>query len=184
MMSIAITFQHLVPEDAGLLGQIDRSERVSHVYSVRDGELRAEAAPHEIPGWTTERIDDPSFHVDFRAERLRSRIADGWTAIGAFDQGTLVAYCLLRPALTETTAQVAELFVSRSHRRSGIGTQLMQRMGDEAREARASKLYVSAVPTDSTVNFYLNQGFRLNLDPHPELLALEPEDIHMIKDLT
>jgi hypothetical protein len=30
----------------------------------------------------------------------------------------------------------------------------------------------------------MSQGFRPNPDPHPELLALEPDDIHMIKDLT
>lgn len=183
-MANTVTFRRLLPDDAALLGQIDRSEIVSHMYVVHSGELRTEAAPHEIPGWSTERIDDyPNFNVEFRSERLRSRLADGWIAIGAFDQGALVAYCELRPALTETTAQVAELFVSRSHRRTGIGTGLMQCMGHEARQAGASHLYVSAIPTDSAVNFYLSQGFRLNPEPHPELLALEPKDIHMIKDL-
>jgi len=184
-MSSAITFRRLLADDAGLLGQIDRSETVSRVYSVSGGELHSEAAPHEIPGWSTERSDDhPGFNVDFRTERLRSRLADGWIAIGAFDQGALVAYCELRPALTRSTAQVAELFVSKSHRRTVLGAGLMQRMGREARQARARHLYVSAVPTDSAVNFYLSQGFRLNPEPHPELLALEPDDIHMIKDLT
>ena len=184
-MRSAITFRPLLPEDVALLGQIDRSETVSRVYSVHNGELRSEVAPHEIPAWSTEFIaDHPGFNLDFRAERLRSRLADGWIAIGAFDQGVLVGYCALRLGLTDTTAQVAELFVSRSHRRAGIGAQLMQRMGDEARRSGASHLYVSAVPTESAVNFYLGQGFRLNPAPHPELLALEPDDIHMTKDLT
>jgi GNAT superfamily N-acetyltransferase len=183
MMS-AVTFRSLLPEDVGLLGQIDRSETVSGVYSVQGGELRLEAAPHEIPAWSTELMaDNPGFHLDFRAQRLRGRLAEGWSGTGAFDQGVLVGYCLLRLGFTETTAQVAELFVSRSHRRTGIGAQLMQRMGDEARRVGASHLYVSAVPTEGAVNFYRNQGFRLNPQPHPELLALEPDDIHMIKVL-
>jgi GNAT superfamily N-acetyltransferase len=185
MMSSAITFRRLLPDDARLLGEIDRSETVSRRYSVQNGELRSEPAPHEIPAWSAELIDDhPGFNLDFRAKRLRSRLADGWVAIGAFDQGELVGYCELRLGLTDTTAQVAELFVSKSHRRTGIGTELMQRMGDEARRSGASHLYVSAVPTESAVNFYLGQGFHLNPEPHPELLALEPEDIHLIKDLT
>jgi GNAT superfamily N-acetyltransferase len=183
MMS-AITFRPLLPHNAGLLGQIDRSETVSRVYSVHGGKLRSEAAPHEIPAWSTEFIaDNPTFHLDFRAERLRSRLADGWIGTGAFNEGALVGYCVLRLGLTDTTAPVAELFVSRSHRRAGIGAQLMRRMGDEARRSGASHLYVSAVPTESAVNFYLSQGFRLTPDPHPELLALEPDDIHMIKEL-
>jgi GNAT superfamily N-acetyltransferase len=183
MMS-AITFRRLLPDDAALLGQIDRSETVSRVYSVHNGQLRSRAAPHEIPAWSTDFIaDNPTFHLDFRAERLRSRLADGWIGTGAFDHGALVGCCVLRLGLTETTAQVAELFVSRSHRRAGIGAQLMQLMGDDARRSGARHLYVSAVPTEGAVNFYLSQGFRLNPEPHPELLSLEPDDIHMITDL-
>lgn len=94
-----------------------------------------------------------------------------------------MAYCELRPALTETIANVAELFVTRSHRRTGIATELMRRMGDAAQRSGARQLYVSAVPTESAVSFYLNRGFRPAPEPNPELLALEPDDIHMIKDL-
>jgi GNAT superfamily N-acetyltransferase len=184
-MTEGLTFRRLTPDDAGSLAQIDRSEAVSHVYSIHGGELRAEAAPHDIPGWSSELIEDnPTFHLDYRIERLRSGMADGWITIGAFDAGALVGYSALRPKLTETTAQVAEFFVTRSHRRSGLGTSLMQRTVDEARQAGASHLYVSAIPTNSAINFYMSQGFRPNPDPHPELLALEPDDIHMIKDLT
>jgi GNAT superfamily N-acetyltransferase len=186
-MAVTLTFRRLQPVDAELLGQIDRSETVSRIYSIHRGELRAEAAPHEIPNWSAERRDSddayPNFNLGFRAERLRSRLAEGWIAIGAFDRRLLVAYCELRPLLTDTTAQVAELFVTRSYRRTGIGAGLMRRMGEEARNLGARQLYVSAVPTESAVNFYLGQGFHLNPEPHPQLLALEPEDIHMIKDL-
>jgi len=34
------------------------------------------------------------------------------------------------------------------------------------------------------VGFYLRQGFVPTEHPHPELFALEPEDIHMICQLT
>ena len=183
-MAATITFRRLSPPDADLIGQIDRSETVSRLYSAHGGELRLEAIHQEIPRWTNERNDaHPGFNIGFRADRLRSRLADGWIAIGAFDRGVLVAYCELRPALTDTIAQVAELFVTRSHRRAGIGADLMRRMGDSARRSGARQLYVSAVPTEGAVNFYLSQGFRLAPEPHPELLALEPDDIHMIKDL-
>jgi predicted N-acetyltransferase YhbS len=184
-MTTGLIFRSLTSHDAGLLGQIDRSETVSHVYYIHGGELRAEAAPHEIPAWSREHLDDnPTYHLAFRIERLRSGMADGWIAIGAFDGGALVGYIALRPRLTETTAQLAELFVSREHRRSGIGRKLMRILCDEARRTGASQLHVSAIPTDSAINFYLSQGFQPNPEPHPVLLALEPDDIHMIKDLT
>jgi hypothetical protein len=39
---------------------------------------------------------------------------------------------------------------------------------------------VSSIPTKNSVDFYRSQGFALTPEPHPELFALEPEDIHMV----
>jgi GNAT superfamily N-acetyltransferase len=184
-MTTGLTFRLLSSTDAPLLGQIDRSETVTRLYSIHDGELRSRVVNEEVPRWSTEPDDaHPDFNLDLRIERLSARLAEGQLGIGAFDQDTLVAYCVLRPQLTDTMAQVAELFVSRNHRRTGIGAELMRRMAQLARGSGARLLYVSAAPTESAVNFYLSQGFRVTPDPHPELLAFEPDDIHMIKDLT
>jgi GNAT superfamily N-acetyltransferase len=184
-MTTGLTFRLLSPADAALLGLIDRSETVTRLYSIRHGELRSRVVNEEVPRWSTEPDDShPGFNLDLRVERLRSRLLEGQLGIGAFNRGILVAYCVLRLALTDNMAQVAELFVSRSHRRTGIAAELMRRMAGVARRSGAGRLYVSAAPTESAVNFYLSQGFRVTPDPHSELLALEPEDIHMIKDLT
>ena len=45
------------------------------------------------------------------------------------------------------------------------------------------RLYVSATESKSAVGFYLSQGFVPTQDAHPDLYALEPDDIHMIKIL-
>ena len=42
---------------------------------------------------------------------------------------------------------------------------------------------VNPAPTESAVGFYLRQGFRPTAEPDPELPALEPEDIHMVRQL-
>ena len=55
----------------------------------------------------------------------------------------------------------------------------MARSMAAARELGAAFLYVSAAPTRHTVEFYLRCGARLAEDPDPELLALEPHDIHL-----
>lgn len=52
-----------------------------------------------------------------------------------------------------------------------------------AHEDGATHLYVSATPTGSAVGFYTSKGFAPTDTPHPDLLAEEPEDIHMILDL-
>jgi hypothetical protein len=41
-------------------------------------------------------------------------------------------------------------------------------------------LYISATPTRNTVDAYLHLGAMLADPPDPYLLALEPDDIHLI----
>lgn len=80
-------------------------------------------------------------------------------------------------------AQSALLHVSREQRRNGIASLIATRIEEAAIRAGAHKLYVSATPTRSAVSFYRSRGFKLSDDPIPELLELEPEDIHMVKEL-
>jgi hypothetical protein len=47
----------------------------------------------------------------------------------------------------------------------------------------ARRLYISATPSENTVNFYLRQGCVLARQIDPELFELEPEDIHLEYDL-
>jgi N-acetylglutamate synthase-like GNAT family acetyltransferase len=59
----------------------------------------------------------------------------------------------------------------------------MRRLLALARELGAIRVYVSATPSQSAVEFYRGLGFELVSEPLPELYALEPEDIHMILEL-
>ena len=49
-----------------------------------------------------------------------------------------------------------------------------------ARDGGARTLYVSATPSESAVGCYRRLGFEPTADPIPELLELEPEDVHMV----
>lgn len=108
---------------------------------------------------------------------------EGVKAWGAFDGERLVGIAVYRPHLTEDMAQLAALFVSREYRRQGIAAQLTRRAEEQTRSDGYAALYVSATPSESAVNFYRAQGFVPTQQANPELYALEPEDIHMIKPL-
>jgi hypothetical protein len=58
--------------------------------------------------------------------------------------------------------------------------QLFEAAVSLAREAGANALYVSATPTENTVDFYLGRGCVLALEPDASLLAAEPHDIHLL----
>jgi hypothetical protein len=67
--------------------------------------------------------------------------------------------------------QLAYLYVSRAYRGRGVGRQLFDAAVSFALDAGVNALYVSATPTENTVDFYLNRGCVLAPEPDPRLLG-------------
>jgi ribosomal protein S18 acetylase RimI-like enzyme len=177
-----IEIQHLPPEAIYRLGEIDRTEQVTSGYTYANGELKAETVEWNVPNWHKE--DRSGGHSIPALMRGFKPIMDaGGVLVGALDGDKLAGIALLRYKLTDTLAQLAGLFVSHDYRRQGIACRLTAEVIRLAREDGAKGLYVSATPSESAVGFYLSQGFRPTNQPHPELLALEPKDIHMVLPL-
>jgi GNAT superfamily N-acetyltransferase len=75
--------------------------------------------------------------------------------------------------------QLLYLYVSRSVRGQGVGTALLAEAVEAARILGANALYISATPTENTVNFYFHRGASLIAEPDPDLFAAEPDDVHL-----
>jgi ribosomal protein S18 acetylase RimI-like enzyme len=166
--------------DIGRIAEIDRSEQVTRGYCYRSGKLEVEAVDWRVPRWFA---DGAEHSVQANVESLTPILKQGGTLFGAFDGGLLVGVMVYRPHLTQDMAQLAFLHVSNGYRRQGIATRLTGECIRRARADGAEQLYVSATPSESAVGFYQSQGFELVDKPHPELYALEPEDIHMFMKL-
>jgi ribosomal protein S18 acetylase RimI-like enzyme len=170
-------------EDAGRIGEIDRSEQVTLGYAVRNGKLRAEAVDWHVPPWDANGHGPHS--VGRLVEGVRRVLDGGGVAFGAFDGEPLVGCAAVRLCLTPGRAQLTALWVSRGCRRQGIASRFLDEVVRVAKESGASELYVSATPSESAVGFYTSRGFGL---APPEkvnagLLAEEPEDIQMTRPL-
>jgi hypothetical protein len=59
------------------------------------------------------------------------------------------------------------------------GSALVGVARSEAIHRGAKRLYISATPSENTVNFYLRLGCELTSQADPELFELEPDDIHL-----
>jgi ribosomal protein S18 acetylase RimI-like enzyme len=177
----AISFRQLRPSEASKIAEIDRSEYITRSYFVRDGRLCSKSVSWAVPRWTVD--GEREFNVATRVAALRGDLESGDVGVGAFDGELLVGYIVLHTGLTHRAAQLKALFVSRSYRRRGIARRLTDELSERARAAGADQLYVSSVPSESAVSFYRSQGFRLADEVHPDLYELEPDDIHMTKDL-
>jgi predicted N-acetyltransferase YhbS len=165
----------LTRDEVELIWTIDRSEVHHHTYELREGQLVRTPNYFEIPGWRAD-----------AAEKVTPVLLDcldrGGTFLGVFDAEALVGMSVLESARVGRAGdqmQLAYLYVSRAYRGRGVGRQLFEAAVSCAREAGANALYISATPTENTVDFYLNRGCVLAPEPDPRLLAAEPDDIHL-----
>jgi N-acetylglutamate synthase-like GNAT family acetyltransferase len=132
-----------------------------------------------VPPW--DREGSGQFSVGSQIAFYASVVGDGATLFGAFDDdGELMGLATVHPTFEPSLAWLATLHVSRPHRRRGAASALWEAGLALAREAGARSIYVSANPTGAAVGFYLGRGCRLAEPAHPELLAREPEDIHLV----
>lgn len=176
-----ITIRHMAASELGRLGEIDRSEHVTREYSYREGSLEWRAVEVRVPPWSPSGDHEHSVQGNVKAwQRILER---GGTLVGAFDDGSLAGLAIYRPELSGGVANLAVLHVSTSHRRKGIGSLLAGEVARLARADGARRLYVSATPSGSAVEFYRSRGFEPTDEPNEALLALEPSDIHMVLEL-
>jgi predicted N-acetyltransferase YhbS len=157
------------------LWSIERAETVENVYRRGGAGLVLEPAHWDVLGW-------PPGEPERDTVILLDCFDRGGTFYGAFAAETLVGAAVIESRFIGSARdqlQLKFLHVSRRHRASGIGRTLFERAVTRARELGARRLYISATPSENTVNFYLRRGCRVTDDVDAALFALEPEDIHL-----
>jgi len=170
--SVAMMLRRLARDELELFWTIDRREIHHNIYVMRDGEMVLTPFYYDVPGWP---------NTD--SSKLYGCFDRGGTIFGMFDGDLLVgssAADTVPRGANGDQLELRHLFVSRDYRGTGVGTKLFEAAKDVVRTQGAAWMYVSATPTENTVHFYLGRGCQLALPPNPELLALEPEDIHFL----
>ena len=175
----SLIMRRLKREEINRLRELDRSEYVRLLYKYSEGSLVSQKADLDVPRWSEQECVR-------RISKLLQELAKGGIAVGAFDDDLLVGLAVLGHKLIGDNLdelQLVSLHVSRDYRRKGIAVELLGRVCKLARDKGAKRLYISATPSESAVGFYLNQRSKLATKVNKELYQLEPEDIHMVKDL-
>ena len=176
-----IKIRRMDKSEIGRIAEIDRTEHITLGYSIEDGEFVSKKVDWKVPKWPLEDSDD--FSVSGLLKSWKPIVENNGIILGAFDRDRLVGIAIFRPNLTATQGELAFLHISNGYRRQGIATRLEMEIEQLALESGAQELYVSATPSESAVGFYMRHGYKPTPEPNPELLELEPEDIHMIKKL-
>ncbi len=177
-----IEIRELGAESVELIREIDRSEHIDTLYTVEGGLLRSEQVAFDVPPWESEGLGEHSSGL--RIAEFRPIVDGGAALLGAFIAGRLAGVAIVDPRFEAGTAWFAFLHVSREYRRRGVASALWAAGVEVAAETDATSMYVSATPSGSAVGFYMSRGCRVAEEPHPDLFAKEPEDIHFICPLT
>jgi predicted N-acetyltransferase YhbS len=154
---------------------IDRREVIDNIYYFENGGLVLKREHYDMQGW-------PPGEAELYTPILLDCFDHGGWFYGLFDGDRLVAAVVLESRFIgprEDLLQLKSLHVSSAYRNQGLGKRLFELAKSRAREQGAKGLYVSATPSEHTVEFYIRLGCRLASTPDPELFDLEPEDIHL-----
>lgn len=174
-----ITLRPLTRSEIPNIWTIDRTEIIENIYELENGTLVLKPDYFHARGWP------PGEDEKYTPILLSCFDRGGWFC-GAFDGEGLAGVAILENKFigpAHDTLQLSFLHVSHPYRGTGLGKELFERARTEAKTRGAKQMYVSATPSEHTIQFYLRRGCTVTLEPDPELFALEPEDIHLVCDL-
>ena len=170
-----ITGRELLRDEIALVWEIDRREVIENIYYPEHGGLVLKPEHYDMTGW-------PPGEADLYTPLLVKCFDHGGWFHGLFEDGRLIGVVILDNkfiGIHKDLLQLKFLHVSCAYRKQGLGDRLYELAKDKARALGAKGLYISATPSENTVNFYLRRGSVLTKDLDPELFKLEPEDIHL-----
>jgi GNAT superfamily N-acetyltransferase len=176
-----LEIRRLARSELARVSEIDRSEEIQLLYEQRGIELVERHGEWSASTWDPDGDGDDS--VAAKRRELEKYIDLRGVAFGAFAGERLVGLAVVVPHLRPAVAQLAFIHVTREQRGAGVGSRLCGEMERVARVAGDTEMIVSATPSGDTVRFYRGRGFEPMAEPLPELLEVEPEDVHMRKAL-
>ena len=179
MHRYAMLTRLLSREEIPLIWTIDRSEVIENVYGLEDGVLVLRPNYFDARGW-------PPGEEEIYTPILLDCFDQGGWFCGLFDDDRLAGVAVLESKFIgpqQDQLQLKFLHISNGYRGQGLGTRLFELARVEACRRGAGKMYISATPSENTINFYLRRGCRVTSEPDPGLFELEPEDIHLICDV-
>lgn len=109
---------------------------------------------------------------------LLEQINRGGAAIGAYIKDKLVGFCSVDGVLHNGYANMTMLFIDDDYKRLGIGKKLFLSISEKAKTIGAEKLFISAIPSQDTIAFYMAVGCK-DATPIPSGFVDSPNDRYL-----
>lgn len=170
-----VVIRRLKRDEIRQIWSIDRREVIEKVYHLEDGGLVLKPEYYDMQGW-------PPGERDLYTPILYDCFDRGGTFYGAFQGSRLIGVVVLESKFIGREGdqlQMKLLHISREYREKGLGRRLFEKAVAKARKLGAKRLYISATPSQNTVDFYLHMGCMVTEEVDEDLFKVEPEDIHL-----
>ena len=156
--------------------EIDRAEVVEGVFFWRGGALVHEKRRWDLPDWSKEEKGK-------KIEKYEKEYENGAIVIGAFLDSVLVGFAITKPIVVAGRPGMYELqqiVVSKTHRKKGVGTEMLALTRGKAGEIGAKAICVLSTPAEAAIRFYLSVGFLPTDVPDDEAFSWwDGEDVYM-----
>lgn len=156
---------------------ISRRELITQMYIQNHQHLELVDCFFDVQHWD-------SYHLENDPPKLKQLYEQSALFIGAFDASEkLVGVSVVSNQIISDYPHAKLLhyfYVDADQQGKGIGAKLMQAAKESAKQLGAKQLYISATPSQRTVDFYIKHGAQPLSAPDQQLWQLEPEDIHLL----
>ncbi|MGN0878230.1 MAG: GNAT family N-acetyltransferase [Oligosphaeraceae bacterium] len=165
-----------LPDD--LLDDFQRRQPVTHCWRKRDGQWLLLPIAF-TDDWTPQQLRD-------NAADLRRTLRDSGIVLLALHARRVIGFAALAASLSGSRGQylqLTDLHVSLPWRGLGLGARLFKSICREAARRGAARLYISSQSSQETQAFYRAMGCREATEYQPALVAAEPCDCQLERDL-
>lgn len=172
-MSGTLLYRPLADSDCARIHEIDAAQHIARAWRDVDGRLQLVDIDYFDPGFPE--------GLESHLRRLRQTVGGSGFAVGAFDEnGRMIGFSALNTApfgRMHRYALLDQLYITREHRRQGVGKQLFLHTAVQAKRLHIQKLYICAGSSEETIAFYRALGCVSAVEVSRELFEQDPRDL-------
>lgn len=151
------------------LDDFNRQQRITRIYVRKDEKYVLEEQPG-VMDWG----------IDKKREVAHELVDSNYISYLALEEDRIVGFMSLVKKLMSERMILDLIQVDKNFRGQGIGRILWEKAVEEARINGARELYISACPSEETINFYRAMGADVTDNPIISIANDEPDDLQLV----
>ena len=151
------------------LDEFNRQQKITRIYVRKDEKYVLE-----------EQMGVMDWSIDKKREVAHDLVDGNYISYLALEEDRIVGFMSLVKKLISERMILDLIQVDKEFRGQGIGRILWEKAVEEAQLNGAKELYISACPSEETINFYTTMGASVTDNPIVSIANDEPDDLQLV----